>query len=94
MPGARVGPTPVIRMFGNTMEGNSVVAHIHGFTPYFFVPAQPGFKKEHCGAFKVGLGLCGWLYSVFAQSLKVFKSLGKMGYAFQGLKSVKTEWGL
>ena len=65
MPGARVGPTPVIRMFGNTMEGNSVVAHIHGFTPYFFVPAQPGFKKEHCGAFKVGLGLCGWLYNVF-----------------------------
>ena len=56
MPGARVGPTPVIRMFGITMEGNSVVAHIHGFTPYFFVPAQPDFKKEHCGTFKVGLG--------------------------------------
>ena len=24
----------------------------------------------------------------FAQSLKVFKSLGKMGYAFQGLESL------
>ena len=30
----------------------------------------------------------------FAQSLKVLESLGKMGYAFQGLESLKTEWGL
>lgn len=52
MPGATLGPTPIIRMFGITMEGNSVAAHIHGFTPYFFVPAQPGFKKEDCAKFK------------------------------------------
>ncbi|KAK7098957.1 DNA polymerase delta catalytic subunit-like [Littorina saxatilis] len=55
MPGATVGPIPVIRMFGITMEGNSVVAHIHGFHPYFFVPAQPNFKKEDCGKFKDAL---------------------------------------
>ena len=58
MPGAKVGPVPVIRMFGITAEGNSVVAHIHGFSPYFFVPAQSGFKREHCEAFKVGVVLC------------------------------------
>lgn len=53
MPGAKVGPTPIIRMYGITMEGNSVLAHVHGFTPYFFVPAQPGFKQEDCDKFKV-----------------------------------------
>ena len=53
MPGARVGPTPVLRMFGVTMEGNSVAAHIHGFTPYFYIPAKSDFKAEHCEKFKV-----------------------------------------
>lgn len=53
MPGATSGPVPVVRMFGVTMEGNSVLAHIHGFAPYFFVPAQPGFKPESCSVFRV-----------------------------------------
>jgi DNA polymerase delta subunit 1 len=53
MPGATVGPVPVIRMFGITMGGNSVAAHIHGYSPYFFVPAQPNFKTEDCAKFKV-----------------------------------------
>lgn len=52
MPGATKGPTPIVRMFGITMEGNSVLAHIHGYTPYFYVPAQD-FKKEDCVVFKV-----------------------------------------
>ncbi|KAK0053461.1 DNA polymerase delta catalytic subunit [Biomphalaria pfeifferi] len=51
MPGATVGPTPIIRMYGITMEGNSVMAHIHGFSPYFYIPAQPGFHKEDCEKF-------------------------------------------
>uniref|UniRef100_A0A2C9M9B8 DNA polymerase n=1 Tax=Biomphalaria glabrata TaxID=6526 RepID=A0A2C9M9B8_BIOGL len=51
MPGATVGPTPIIRMYGITMEGNSVMAHIHGFAPYFYIPAQPGFHKEDCEKF-------------------------------------------
>ncbi|RUS73135.1 hypothetical protein EGW08_019097, partial [Elysia chlorotica] len=55
MPGATKGPTPIVRMSGVTMEGNSVMAHIHGFTPYFFVPAQPGFKREDCERFKNAL---------------------------------------
>ena len=53
MPGSTQGPVPIVRMFGVTMEGNSVLAHIHGFTPYFFVPAQAGFKSTHCALFKV-----------------------------------------
>ena len=35
------------------MEGHSVLAHIHGFLPFFYVPAQPGFKEDDCGKFKV-----------------------------------------
>lgn len=55
MPGASKGPTPIIRMYGITMEGNSVLAHVHGFTPYFFVPAPSSFKREMCGIFKEAL---------------------------------------
>eukprot|EP00452_MALV-II_sp_L67-6_P000218 gene218-46_t len=29
---------PVLRIYGITAEGHSVVAHIHGFTPYFYCP--------------------------------------------------------
>ena len=48
------GPAPVLYMFGITMEGHSVLAHIHGFLPFFYVPAQQGFKEDDCGKFKVG----------------------------------------
>ncbi|EDO49294.1 predicted protein [Nematostella vectensis] len=52
MPGSKVGPVPIIRMFGVTMDGNSVLCHIHGFVPYFFVPAPPGFQEIHCSLFR------------------------------------------
>ncbi|XP_076115768.1 DNA polymerase delta catalytic subunit-like [Mytilus galloprovincialis] len=55
MPGASSGPVPIVRMFGVTEDGNSVLAHIHGFAPYFFVPAQTGFKAESCNAFRTAL---------------------------------------
>eukprot|EP00929_Paragymnodinium_shiwhaense_P105428 TRINITY_DN7044_c0_g1_i1.p1 TRINITY_DN7044_c0_g1~~TRINITY_DN7044_c0_g1_i1.p1 ORF type:complete len:1040 (-),score=307.96 TRINITY_DN7044_c0_g1_i1:396-3515(-) len=40
------GPTkvPVVRMYGVTEEGNSVLAHIHGFLPYFYVPCPEGME--------------------------------------------------
>lgn len=52
MPGATQGPVPIVRMFGVTAEGNSVCCHVHGFAPYFYVPAQTGFKEEHLSDFK------------------------------------------
>ncbi|XP_055958058.1 DNA polymerase delta catalytic subunit-like isoform X2 [Patella vulgata] len=55
MPGAKLGPVPIIRMYGINMQGNSIMAHIHGFHPYFYVPAQQGFVKDHCGKFKDAL---------------------------------------
>ena len=33
--GGSHGPQPIVRMYGVTEEGNSVMAHIHGFSPYF-----------------------------------------------------------
>ncbi|XP_069312907.1 DNA polymerase delta catalytic subunit [Eulemur rufifrons] len=38
---------PVLRAFGVTDEGVSVCCHIHGFAPYFYSPAPPGFGPEH-----------------------------------------------
>lgn len=40
---------PVLRAFGVTDEGVSVCCHIHGFAPYFYTPAPPGFGPEHLG---------------------------------------------
>lgn len=53
MPGCRIGPVPVMRMFGVTDLGNSVCCHVHGFTPYFFVTAPAKFTNSNCGPFKV-----------------------------------------
>lgn len=35
--GSTEGPVPVIRMYGVTAQGQSVMANVHGFTPYFYV---------------------------------------------------------
>ncbi|KFM62169.1 DNA polymerase delta catalytic subunit, partial [Stegodyphus mimosarum] len=52
MPGCNVGPVPIVRMFGVTMAGNSVLCHVHGFLPYFFIPAPPDFQKADCALFR------------------------------------------
>jgi DNA polymerase elongation subunit (family B) len=31
---------PVIRMFGVTADGNSVAAHVHNFTAYFYAHVE------------------------------------------------------
>lgn len=55
MPGAQKGPVAVMRMFGVTMDGNSVCCHVHGFTPYLYIGAPKGFDHTHCQPFKVAL---------------------------------------
>ena len=50
MPGSKVGPIPIIRMYGITEQGNSVMCHIHGFAPYFFCTTPPGFSAENVRA--------------------------------------------
>lgn len=35
--GSSEGPVPVIRLYGVTQTGLSVMAYVHGFTPYLYV---------------------------------------------------------
>ncbi|XP_011187824.1 DNA polymerase delta catalytic subunit [Zeugodacus cucurbitae] len=55
MPGPQIGPVPIIRMFGITMEGNSVCCHVHGFCPYFYIAAPRSFERNHCNALREAL---------------------------------------
>ncbi len=55
IPGAASGTVPVLRMYGVTGEGNSVCAHIHGFTPYFWVYPGEEFRQENLPAFQSSL---------------------------------------
>lgn len=57
MPGSKVGPVPIIRMFGVTQEGYSVTANVHGIAPYFFVPAPQGFSQGDCERFRAALNV-------------------------------------
>ncbi|KAF9974253.1 DNA-directed DNA polymerase delta [Actinomortierella ambigua] len=47
--------TPVFRFFGVTEGGNSVICHVTGFLPYFYIPAPPGFKPENITLLKQAL---------------------------------------
>ncbi|KAK2581604.1 hypothetical protein KPH14_002110 [Odynerus spinipes] len=55
MPGSKIGPVPIMRMFGVTEQGNSVCCHVHGFCPYLFVTAPAKFTNAHCKPFKDAL---------------------------------------
>ena len=49
MPGSSAkGPMPVMRIFGVTESGNSVMAHVHGFAPYFYIRAPNNFTPKQC----------------------------------------------
>ena len=66
-------------------------------------------QQKYCFSASKGLTMCVWFFfggggggevSLFTNKgeniagFTQFESLGKMGYAFQGLESVKTEWRL
>ncbi|GAA6047885.1 hypothetical protein JCM3770_004691, partial [Rhodotorula araucariae] len=45
------GAGPTIRAFGVTQGGNSVLLHVKGFLPYFWVAAPKGFTNSDCVPF-------------------------------------------
>lgn len=51
MPGAQAGLVEVVRMFGVTDAGHSVLCHVHGFAPYLYTPAPPTFADKHLQEF-------------------------------------------
>ena len=46
------GPVPIIRMFGVTVEGNSVCCHVLGFRPYIFIKTPQSLTKDNLEKFK------------------------------------------
>jgi DNA polymerase delta subunit 1 len=42
-------------MYGITMEGNSVCAHVHGFSPFLYVQAPSNFNKSQLSEFQKNL---------------------------------------
>ena len=60
--GSREGPVPIIRLYGVTRQGRSVMASIHGFTPYFYVSLPPSADMSD--------NALGQLRSVLDQRLK------------------------
>ncbi|CAG9096468.1 unnamed protein product [Plutella xylostella] len=55
MPGSQMAPVPIMRMYGVTMEGNSVCCHVHGYTPYFYVTVPLNFVESSCNELKSNL---------------------------------------
>ena len=51
-PGVKEERAAAVRFYGVTKAGNSVMVHVHGFMPYFYVRAWPGFKPEDCEPFR------------------------------------------
>ena len=46
------GQVPAIRIYGVTAKGNSVLVHVHGFRPYFYIHAPRNFGPSHCREFQ------------------------------------------
>lgn len=57
MPGPNHSPVPIIRVYGVTESGNSVVAHVHGFMPYFYVAVPQHFNIDCLPEFRKQLNL-------------------------------------
>ncbi|KAJ9536846.1 hypothetical protein OSB04_029579 [Centaurea solstitialis] len=45
------GSAAIIRIFGVTMEGNSVCCNVHGFEPYFYISCPPGMGPDDISRF-------------------------------------------
>jgi DNA polymerase delta subunit 1 len=43
---------PTLRLFGVSQGGNSVLAHVHGFRPYFYIAAPSGFLNKDLDSLK------------------------------------------
>ena len=53
--GSNESKAATVRLFGVTKGGHSVVAHVHGFRPYFYVRAPPGFGQNDLAGFQQAL---------------------------------------
>jgi hypothetical protein len=47
----------IIRLFGATEQGNSVVIYVHNFMPYFYIQCWPGFTQQDLTVFGEALNV-------------------------------------
>jgi DNA polymerase delta subunit 1 len=57
MPRNGTNAIPIIRLYGVTENGNSILCNVYGSLPYFYVRAPPKFTESHCTAFKTHLNV-------------------------------------
>ncbi|EGC38691.1 DNA polymerase delta catalytic subunit [Dictyostelium purpureum] len=79
MPGPSVGPLPVVRLFGVTKNGNSVLCKVHGFLPYFFISCPPNFTQSDCKSFKKALNVNIKVEDIVI-SIRIVQKKSIMGY--------------
>lgn len=55
--GSTEGPVPIIRLYGVTAKGSSVLAFVHGFTPYLYASIASGIdlNKNNLSAIRNAL---------------------------------------
>lgn len=51
-PGPSSGSVPIVRLYGVTAEGHSVMAHVRGYQPYFYIELPDGFNADKLDKFK------------------------------------------
>ncbi|KAK0527699.1 DNA-directed DNA polymerase delta [Tilletia horrida] len=73
-----VGQRPQIRIYGVTKDGHSVLVHVNGFLPYFYLAAPRGFIEDDCRAFQNHLNTIFGQGSVQGVEMVMKKTL--MGY--------------
>lgn len=44
--------TPIVRMFGIRKDETSVMVHVHGFVPYFYIKLSPYFRADRLESFR------------------------------------------
>ncbi|RWS07555.1 DNA polymerase delta catalytic subunit-like protein [Dinothrombium tinctorium] len=52
MPGVAGSVGDIVRMYGITEKGYSVMVHVHGFTPYFYVAMPSSFNEDKLSSFQ------------------------------------------
>jgi len=98
--GASEGEVPVIRIYGVTDQGNSIVAFIHGYTPYAFFALPEGheLKYDNIREKNVKLGkirdtMNDRLVSAKSQRSKNFSADGNLVQGVQYIEDCKSIMG-
>lgn len=58
-PGPPSGKVPIVRMYGVTQEGHSVLCHTRGYVPYFYMEMPKNYDAvPHLESYRAALNVC------------------------------------